>query len=583
MVPSKYSNANVLSTLVKRDPASEEEFERAKEHGDVAYNEIQAAFSGCDSNAQEFAPEALNNGWTRKRDQNDPLEKVWADAFQDLIKPEGDKIPTKERVFNVRVNQDKPFTNKQGEQVDEFSPSARYYQYYVPVISAIVISEINSPFNQVRRRYVFADKPVPSSQYIAGHLVPPLNRWSDVTWTIWKEKAGDTANNLRYLAHDAIENEATDEIAAYIFAKARNSQDVPYPGLDFGMDSREGRALLGTPNGIGTARILIDRAKELGKRELRVRIFTSDTNGLCMLWDMVPPKSQRRGLGVAQLNRREFYAKFPSPLVKHATQEDFLRHKRQGDTAYDDVQRAYARNLSHARKPTVEDFPPESLANGWLRDDQDGVLPPDQVWETIFANLPGQSITLTAQQSSFITVAWEKPFTTRQGLQNPDFDSGALYSQFYIPSISAIIAANNHSPAQRVKDRFRRRQQPIPSSEEISNHYVPPLSRWSDVTWTIWRQKAGSNTTANRLRYIARDVITNEDTRALMEFIFRNYRGTDVVPFPGLEFGMDTDEGRALLGTPNGIGTARLLIDRAAQLGRRDPRVRIFTSRHDFS
>ncbi len=412
---------------------------------------------------------------------------------------------------------------------------------------------------------------MPSSQYITDHLVPPLNRWSDVTWTIWKEKAGDTANNLRYLAHDAVENEATDEIAAYIFAKARNSQDVPYPGLDFGMDSREGRALLGTPNGIGTARILIDRAKELGKRELRVKIFTSDTNGLCMLWDMVPSKSQPRGFGVPQLNRREFYAKFPSPLVKRATQEDFLHYKRQGDTAYDDIQRTYARNLSHACVQTVEDFPPEALANGWVRSDEDGVLPPDQVWETIFANLPGHSIALTAQQSSFVTVAWEKPFTTRQGLQNrvplpnlphitstpltdnipQNFDGGALYSQFYIPSISAIIAANNHSPAQRVKDRFRRRQQPIPSSEEISNRYVPPLNRWSDVTWTIWRQKAGSNATANRLRYIARDVITNEDTRALMRFIFQRYRGTDVVPFPGLEFGMDTDEGRKCAVSPS--------------------------------
>lgn len=302
--------------------------------------------------------------------------------------------------------------------LQEFSASARYYQYYVPVISAIVISEMNSPFNQVRRRYVFANKPVPSNQYIADHLVPPLNRWSDVTWTIWNEKAGDTANNLRYIAHDAVENEATDEIAAYIFAKARNSQDVPYPGLDFGMDSREGRALLGTPNGIGTARILIDRAKELGKRELRVRIFTSDTNGLCMLWDMVPPKSQPRGLGLLYLHRREFYAKVPSPLVKRATREDFLRHKRQGDAAYDNIQRAYARNLSHACESPVEEFQPEALANGWLRFDQDGVLPPDQVWETIFANLPGQTVALTAQQSSLVTVAWEKPFTTRQGLQN---------------------------------------------------------------------------------------------------------------------------------------------------------------------
>ncbi|KAL8926905.1 MAG: hypothetical protein Q9208_002714 [Pyrenodesmia sp. 3 TL-2023] len=278
------------SSLAKRAPASEADFQRAKEHGDIAYDQIQAAFSGCETNAQEFPLEALNNGWTRRRDQNDPLEEVWFDVFTDLIKPKEDKIPTNERVFNVRVHQDKPFTNSQGEQVNEASPQARYYHYIVPVISAIVISEMNSPSNQVRRRYTMAQPPKtpPASQYIADHLVPPLNRWSDVTWTLWKEKAGGSANNLRYIAHDAVENDDTDSIASYVFTKARNSEDVPYPGLEFGMDSREGRALLGTPNGIGTARLLIDRAKQLGKRELRVRIFTSNTSGLCMLWDMVP-------------------------------------------------------------------------------------------------------------------------------------------------------------------------------------------------------------------------------------------------------------------------------------------------------
>ncbi len=122
----QYFNRNDPSTVVKRDPASEEDFQRAKEHGDVAYDEIQAAFSGCESKAQEFPPKTLNNGWTRKRDQNDPLEQVWADAFQDLLKPEGDKIPTKERVFNIRVNQDKPFTNKQGEHVNVCSFSQAY-------------------------------------------------------------------------------------------------------------------------------------------------------------------------------------------------------------------------------------------------------------------------------------------------------------------------------------------------------------------------------------------------------------------------------------------------------------------------
>lgn len=127
----QYFSGNHPSTFVKRDPASEEDFERAKEHGDVAYNEIQAAFSGCETNAQEFAPEALNNGWSRKRDQNDFLEEAWADTFQDLLKPEGDKVPTKERVFNVRVVQDKAFTNKQGEQVDVCSFRQSHFERYM--------------------------------------------------------------------------------------------------------------------------------------------------------------------------------------------------------------------------------------------------------------------------------------------------------------------------------------------------------------------------------------------------------------------------------------------------------------------
>lgn len=42
---------------------------------------------------------------------------------------------------------------------------------------------------------------------------------------------------------------------------------------------------------------------------------------------------------------------------------------------------------------------------------------------------------------------------------------------------------------------------------------------------------------------------------------------------PGLSFGMETDEGEALLGTPNGICTARLLVDKAAELGRRELKV----------
>ena len=145
---------------------------------------------------------------------------------------------------------------------------------------------MRSPANQVKRRFERERKPIPSNQEISERWVPPLNRWSDVTWLMWKEKNG--GNNLRYIGHDYITNEASEAIMRYIFNKYRHSQVVPWPGLDFTMDKDEGRALLGTPNGIGTARLLIDRAADLGRRDLKVYIWTFENDHLCMLWDMVP-------------------------------------------------------------------------------------------------------------------------------------------------------------------------------------------------------------------------------------------------------------------------------------------------------
>lgn len=141
----------------------------------------------------------------------------------------------------------------------------------------------------VKERFIRANQPTPSGQEINSRYVPPLNRWSDVTWTLWKEKSGGAANTLRYIARDFITNPETRVVMAYIFDKVKHTDFVPFPGLEFGMDSSEGRALLGTPNGIGIARILIDRAAQLGRREPRVRIFTLDPYYVCMLWDLVPP------------------------------------------------------------------------------------------------------------------------------------------------------------------------------------------------------------------------------------------------------------------------------------------------------
>jgi hypothetical protein len=47
-----------------------------------------------------------------------------------------------------------------------------------------------------------------------------------------------------------------------------------WPGVTFDIESEEGKAILGTPNGAGTAWLLIQRKRELGRRRIeKVTVF----------------------------------------------------------------------------------------------------------------------------------------------------------------------------------------------------------------------------------------------------------------------------------------------------------------------
>ncbi|KAI4099114.1 MAG: hypothetical protein LQ345_007492, partial [Seirophora villosa] len=260
-----------------------------------------------------------------------------------------------------------------------------------------------------------------------------------------------------------------------------------------------------------------------------------------------------------------------SHLVKRLEEIDFRRFKNHGDLIYAAIERSFVQNNLYGCDQPVPNFGPESIANGYSRVDRNE-LPTYGDWVDTFGRLLGQNKKPTVQQSFLVDLSRDQPFTNALGQQ--EFDNQARFKQTFIPSISAIVVQNIRSPAHEVKARFRRAGQPEPSGEEIATRHVPPLHRWSDVAWTLWRQKAGNEETANRLRYLAYDHVTNTDTRAVMGHLFETVARRLFVPYPGLEFGIDTDQGRALLGTPLGVGVGRILTDRAKQLGRRVPRVR---------
>ncbi|KAL9011178.1 MAG: hypothetical protein Q9173_003952 [Seirophora scorigena] len=143
--------------------------------------------------------------------------------------------------------------------------------------------------------------------------------------------------------------------------------------------------------------------------------------------------------------------------------------------------------------------------------------------------------------------------------------TGGRYHNAYIPAgpKSTIIAQRNFAP----------RRLAAPGQK------IPALHRWSDVVWLAWTLTAGRED-RGQLRYIVRENITTKLTRRIMEYIKRARPDTDFLPWPGRLYDAATsDEGKALLATPHGVGVAYMLGDHADALGgRRYPAVCIFTA-----
>ncbi|KAL8783886.1 MAG: hypothetical protein Q9213_004304 [Squamulea squamosa] len=112
------------------------------------------------------------------------------------------------------------------------------------------------------------------------------------------------------------------------------------------------------------------------------------------------------------------------------------------------------------------------------------------------------------------------------------------------------------------------------NAEGPANRFIPRLNQLSDVVWEVWKAIADQPKT---LRFFARDEVSNPVTSPLLDYLFMRDRQSLEVPWSHrLTYGLDSDEGKALLATPNGIAVAWLLIHHHETLGSRDPRVSIF-------
>ncbi|KAL8996609.1 MAG: hypothetical protein Q9188_006532 [Gyalolechia gomerana] len=207
-----------------------------------------------------------------------------------------------------------------------------------------------------------------------------------------------------------------------------------------------------------------------------------------------------------------------------------------------------------------------SSTHEWTKQDIDGAweIQPGGSRTPLDLEAPLNSLRIphTANDVKVWYADQNKPFTDQRGRPNNRPTNGYYYNAFIPDALrGTIIADQNYSPRSQV---------------EMSNREVPPLNRWSDIVWILWTRVAGDQ--ASKLRFVFRAGVVNDISRAIIDRATRSRDGEFRSPWPGRTFDMRTDDGKALLGTPHGIGIAYLIADHSDVLGRKIPFARVFTA-----
>jgi hypothetical protein len=108
-------------------------------------------------------------------------------------------------------------------------------------------------------------------------VVPALKQWSDATFLQWADLSSDKhIHNIRFIMKTPCENVITQEVIKAVMKRTKLELQR-WPGVTFGMNSVEGKAILGSPNGLGVAFMLIQHKRQLGNKVVeKVTIFQDE-------------------------------------------------------------------------------------------------------------------------------------------------------------------------------------------------------------------------------------------------------------------------------------------------------------------
>ncbi|KAL8729107.1 MAG: hypothetical protein Q9166_004938 [cf. Caloplaca sp. 2 TL-2023] len=221
--------------------------------------------------------------------------------------------------------------------------------------------------------------------------------------------------------------------------------------------------------------------------------------------------------------------------------------------------------------PPKQQFGSEDFKNGWTLNIARGQPGISKVWEDAFTGFANNRIPI-GDEVSALNALQDKFFRNSAG-RLVRVPTGGSYLLQYVPLWSAMIAMFVQSPSARLQNSMESPYGQVIAKENLPQ-VIPPLHRLSDLSWYIYSLIGNPG----NIRYIGHDNVANTATNDIMDHIFsEHYDDTDPdLPWPGLVLDIDTDEAKALLSTPNSLGVAYMMIDHAAVLGRRHPKVYLF-------
>jgi hypothetical protein len=133
----------------------------------------------------------------------------------------------------------------------------------------------------------------------------------------------------------------------------------------------------------------------------------------------------------------------------------------------------------------------------------------------------------------------------------PKFLAHAYFRQLVNPSKGILVALDNLTPLEAYR------------SESVEEFDLPDLRFWSDVAFLQWKSQAAKD---SGLKYVLRYNVTNFMTNFVVEAI-NGANCCKTLPWPGTDYDVASEEGKTLLGTPNGSSTAYMLVQHKEQLG----------------